>query len=256
MNDKTLVFLHDQKNVLLAMKKKGFGQGWWNGYGGKIEKNESITQAAIRELEEESGIQVNEKELNPMGKIEFIFIKKKEWNQTVHLFSINKIEKAVETKEMKPKIFEKQKIPFKQMWDGDNYWIPLLLENKKIEATLEFKGKGKFSKIIFEKPFKKTITKKEKTTGKQKLALERIYKLFELAEEMNNSNRKDKEIFVKRYLKLAKKIGEKTNTKIPKELKKKFCKKCFLMNIQKIEQKPFLITKCEKCGFEKKYFLE
>jgi len=32
------------------MKKRGFGQGKWNGFGGKVEPNESIEQAAIREM--------------------------------------------------------------------------------------------------------------------------------------------------------------------------------------------------------------
>ncbi len=89
----------------------------------------------------------------------------------------------------------------------------------------------------------------KKNSGKQKIALERIYRLFELAEEQEDESLK------KRYLKLAKRIGEKTNTSIPKELKKSFCKKCFSMNVKKTEKKPFLIVKCEECGFEKKYSL-
>jgi 8-oxo-dGTP diphosphatase / 2-hydroxy-dATP diphosphatase len=34
--------------VLLGLKKKGFGKGKWNGFGGKVEKNETILEAAIR----------------------------------------------------------------------------------------------------------------------------------------------------------------------------------------------------------------
>lgn len=93
----------------------------------------------------------------------------------------------------------------------------------------------------------------KKLKGNQKIALERIYRLFELAEKMNFSN---KENYVKRYLKLAKKISEKYRTSIPRELKEKYCKKCFSMNITKTKQKPFLIIKCKECGFEKKYSLE
>lgn len=40
--------------VLLAMKKKGFGEGWWNGYGGKVEAGETVEAAMVRELREES----------------------------------------------------------------------------------------------------------------------------------------------------------------------------------------------------------
>jgi ribonuclease P protein subunit RPR2 len=89
-----------------------------------------------------------------------------------------------------------------------------------------------------------------------KIALERIYRLFELAEEMQKSKREDKKELIKRYLSLAKRIGERTNVSIPKEMKKKFCKKCFSMNIKTKEEAPFLITECKDCGFKKKYSLK
>ncbi len=97
---------------------------------------------------------------------------------------------------------------------------------------------------------KEKNTKEKKVSEKQKIALERIYRLFELAEKQKD------EKLVKRYLKLAKKIGEKTNVSIPKTLKKKFCKKCFTMNVKTIEKKPFLLVICGKCGFEKKFSLK
>lgn len=90
----------------------------------------------------------------------------------------------------------------------------------------------------------------KKTSSKQKIALERIYKLFELVQEQENIELK------KRYLKLAKRIGEKNNISIPKELKKTFCKKCFSTKIKKVEKKPFLIIRCLECSFEKKYSLK
>ncbi|MDR0650832.1 MAG: NUDIX domain-containing protein [Candidatus Peribacteria bacterium] len=50
----TLVFLFNlQGQLLLAMKKRGFGVGKWSGPGGKVEEGESISQAAVREVEEE-----------------------------------------------------------------------------------------------------------------------------------------------------------------------------------------------------------
>jgi 8-oxo-dGTP pyrophosphatase MutT (NUDIX family) len=47
MRDKTLLFLHkpDEQKILLAMKKRGFGEGKWNGVGGKREPGESIEGA-------------------------------------------------------------------------------------------------------------------------------------------------------------------------------------------------------------------
>ena len=44
----TLVLIRESARVLLGMKKRGFGQGRWNGFGGKVEKGETILQGAIR----------------------------------------------------------------------------------------------------------------------------------------------------------------------------------------------------------------
>ena len=58
MKVQTLLFLIDKENstVLLAMKKRGFGVGKWNGVGGKVERGEAIGDAVLREAKEEMGI--------------------------------------------------------------------------------------------------------------------------------------------------------------------------------------------------------
>ncbi|MFA5764123.1 MAG: hypothetical protein WC915_04900 [archaeon] len=95
----------------------------------------------------------------------------------------------------------------------------------------------------------------KKLNPKQNLAIERIYRLFELANEMNASQNEDKNKYVKRYLTLAKRIGEKVNVSIPKELKKTFCKKCYSLNITTTNHSPFLIITCNDCKFTKKFSL-
>ena len=59
----TLVFLREDGRVLLGMKKRGFGAGKWNGFGGKVETGETITEAAVREVKEECGYIVNIEDL-------------------------------------------------------------------------------------------------------------------------------------------------------------------------------------------------
>ncbi|XP_044836569.1 7,8-dihydro-8-oxoguanine triphosphatase isoform X3 [Mauremys mutica] len=42
----TLVLVVQPQQVLLGMKKRGFGAGRWNGFGGKVQVDETIEQAA------------------------------------------------------------------------------------------------------------------------------------------------------------------------------------------------------------------
>lgn len=44
----TLTFVVDAGKILLGMKKRGFGAGRWNGFGGKVDPGESIEEAAKR----------------------------------------------------------------------------------------------------------------------------------------------------------------------------------------------------------------
>jgi len=44
----TLAFVRRQGEILLGYKKRGFGAGKWNGFGGKVETGETIEAAAKR----------------------------------------------------------------------------------------------------------------------------------------------------------------------------------------------------------------
>ena len=88
------------------------------------------------------------------------------------------------------------------------------------------------------------MEKEKKLNTKQKIALERIYRLFELAQKADDT-------YQKRYLQLAKRIGEKVNVSIPKEMQKTYCKKCFSMKIKIKNEDTFSIIECE-CGFKRK----
>jgi 8-oxo-dGTP pyrophosphatase MutT (NUDIX family) len=65
--------------VLLGMKKRGFGLGKWNGFGGKIEPtDETIEHAAAREITEEANIDVSTKHMLRKGTLVFTFSDKPE----------------------------------------------------------------------------------------------------------------------------------------------------------------------------------
>lgn len=44
----TLLLITNEQSVLLGMKKRGLGEGKWNGFGGKPNIGETILDAAVR----------------------------------------------------------------------------------------------------------------------------------------------------------------------------------------------------------------
>lgn len=44
----TLVLIREPSQILLGLKKYGFGRGKWNGFGGKVEQGETILDGAKR----------------------------------------------------------------------------------------------------------------------------------------------------------------------------------------------------------------
>jgi 8-oxo-dGTP diphosphatase/2-hydroxy-dATP diphosphatase len=132
----TLCIIHQHPKILLGMKKRGFGAGRWNGFGGKVAGEETIEQAAKREIEEEAGIKVEN--LDKVGVIEFEFKGNPEILQ-VHVFkSDNFLGQPTESEEMKPQWFHVDEIPFKEMWPDDEHWMPLFLRGKKFRGKFLF----------------------------------------------------------------------------------------------------------------------
>lgn len=120
--------------VLLGMKKRGHGEGYWNGFGGKRNEDETLMESALREIKEEAG--VVPKDLTEVGVIDFTI-----FETYVYTFSKYKGE-PVETKEMKPKWFDIDKLPYGKMWEGDKIWFPLVLDGKKFDAKFDFEDKN------------------------------------------------------------------------------------------------------------------
>ncbi|KAL1732253.1 NUDIX hydrolase domain-like protein [Schizophyllum commune] len=142
----TNAFIVRDGKILLGMKKRGFGIGKINGFGGKVEPDESSRDAAIREMEEESGIRA------PL-----------EWAGTL-LFFLEGVEKVfhcdvyraesfegevVETDEMRPAWYSVDDIPYAQMWEDDPYWLPLLVAGTPFIGRADFDAKpGKEGEFV------------------------------------------------------------------------------------------------------------
>lgn len=145
----TLCLLIKDNQVLLAMKKRGFGEGWWNGAGGKPDKGESLEDAAKRETEEEIG--VTPKNLEKVAVIDFSFENRSDWNQQMHTYLVTDWEGEIkETEEMKPGWFEKDKLPLDKMWPADKIWIPIVLSGKKLKGSVHFNSDKELIDYKFE----------------------------------------------------------------------------------------------------------
>ena len=124
--------------ILLGMKKRGFGQGRWNGFGGKIQEGEGIEGAAKRELQEEAGVVAEE--MREQGLLEFEFQGNPEILE-VHIFRVDRFTgEPQETEEMRPQWFPIDTIPYDTMWPDDKHWVPLFLEGKQFQGKFLFEG--------------------------------------------------------------------------------------------------------------------
>ena len=132
----TLCFIHDNERVLLGMKKRGFGAGKWNGFGGKLEEGETLAAAARREVKEEAGLEVTA--LSRAGTLEFVY-PLEEKTLEVALFRTQEYAgKPKETDEMRPQWFPLDAVPFSEMWLDDPHWLPRFLQGKDITGRFVF----------------------------------------------------------------------------------------------------------------------
>lgn len=143
LRDATLVFLikksgNEITDICLAMKKRGFGMGRWNGVGGKVEaEKETIEDAAKRETREEINVEI--KEINKVAELSFYFPHNPAWNQMVHVYFTESWEgEPVESEEMNPKWFSVNNLPYSEMWPDDIFWIPEVLKGNLVSATFQF----------------------------------------------------------------------------------------------------------------------
>jgi len=142
MSERTVSFLvrgGSPCEVLLGLKKRGFGAGKYAGIGGKIKAGETITRAAVRELEEEIGIAAQERDLKAMGRLTFLFPAQPGWNQVVYPFVIAAWQgEPRESVEMQPAWYDVRQIPFDKMWQDARLWLPHVLQGKPVRMRFVF----------------------------------------------------------------------------------------------------------------------
>jgi ADP-ribose pyrophosphatase YjhB (NUDIX family) len=118
----TVCFIIEGNKVLLALIEYSSSERKWNGIGGFVNENESPEDAVVREISEETYIDINKDDL----------IKVKELDLEIRLFIyvIKKWGGEIKTKEPSLKElrwFEFDKIPHNQMFENNIEWLPGIL---------------------------------------------------------------------------------------------------------------------------------
>lgn len=132
----TLCLWQQGERLLLGKKKRGFGAGNWNGFGGKVTSGEQIEDAAKREMWEECGVTILEMEKR--GVMRFTFADGND-DLEIHLFSVITARgEPLESDEMSPRWFPIHALPFDQMWADDIFWMPYFLDRTYFEGDFHF----------------------------------------------------------------------------------------------------------------------
>ena len=142
LRNSTLVFLVKRSEgkiseILLAMKKRGFGINRWNGAGGKVELGETVDQAAKREVQEEIAVDV--KSIHKIAELTFIFPDNPSWDQLVSVYFSEEWEgEPQESEEMRPQWFNASDVPYDDMWPDDKFWLPQVIAGQLVKASFTF----------------------------------------------------------------------------------------------------------------------
>jgi len=142
----TLCYVKDLKNKKTLMlyrnkKENDYHEGKWNGLGGKFEVGETPEECAIRELKEETGLDVKNPKLN--GLITFPnFDGVDDWY--VFLFTITEYSgEIIDSPEGKLEWIPNDKLASLNLWDGDKIFLEWLSKDKFFSAKFNYEN-GKF----------------------------------------------------------------------------------------------------------------
>lgn len=127
--------------VLLGLKKRGFGQGKIVELGGKMESGEMPDETARRELREECGLQALDTQA--AGEVVFEFSARPEWNLHVFVFLTRRWHGDLhESDEVAPRWYDTAALPYPQMWADAPLWLPQVLRGEHVRWRFVFGEDG------------------------------------------------------------------------------------------------------------------
>ena len=143
-------FVVKDNKVLLGLRKKvsnDLGKNLYAGIGGKVESNESFDDALVREFREE--VMISPTKFDEVGTVIFTWLGTSKWNLFTKVYKIDEYEgKIGETNPIKPEWFSIDRIPYKNMWKDNKYWIPQVLSGENFYLMFIYDENGEITEII------------------------------------------------------------------------------------------------------------
>lgn len=142
MIETTLCYIEQDGKYLMLYrnkKKQDVNAGKWIGVGGKLEPGETPEQCLLREVREETGLELTEYAFR--GKIYFL---PDDWEaEIMYLYTATgfqgKLSEECQEGELRWVPFAE--IPTLNLWEGDRYFLKDLMEGKRdIELELRYHG--------------------------------------------------------------------------------------------------------------------
>ncbi|SDQ38737.1 8-oxo-dGTP diphosphatase [Natronobacterium texcoconense] len=126
-------------DVLLIEKRRGLGEGWYNGPGGKLEDGETPRECAVRETREEVGLEIDPESLEKAGELTFLL--DGEVHIVCHVYRTEEFSgEPTPSEEARPEWFAVEDVPYDQMWEDDRLWLPGVLDGKTVVGEFSFEG--------------------------------------------------------------------------------------------------------------------
>ncbi|MFF0744934.1 8-oxo-dGTP diphosphatase [Streptomyces sp. NPDC004111] len=123
--------------VLLGEKLSGPGTGKIVVIGGHLDPGESPEEAAVRELEEETGLRPSGDVLH-VANLTFTFPEQR-WDHSTPVFLATGLEGRLrECEEIRPGWYPADALPLHRMWADAAYWLPQALHGIRIKAAVTY----------------------------------------------------------------------------------------------------------------------
>lgn len=136
----TLCYLHHNNHTLMlhrVKKENDIHAGKWNGLGGKFEPGETPEECVIREVREESGLEIRNPKL--VGLLTFPQFNNDDWY--VFVFTATEFEGGlIDSDEGRLQWIPDEQVESLALWESDHVFLPWIREGKFFSARFVYAG--------------------------------------------------------------------------------------------------------------------